>query len=437
MMSAAQSQEILRTNLEALECHFTWELDNSRSKLLLLKDKLEDIGTEEGYLWLGHIYNLLAYTHYQLGSQEDAFKYFSKAAEAFCQIRNTVSDDGPWLMVNYGNLAWLYHKLGEEEKSKDYVAKVEALLKQHPSLSPGEHHPEVYAEKAWTLMNFSQHRKMQAVEYFEKAIRMDPDRVEWQTSHVLNLENALECRTSKQEAEILKKLKIAREHDPDNLYLAAIYLGTLAKTGRNIEYEARELAEQVLRKPVSIYSGIRPLLRLYRMYLSLDEAIGLADEALDRHPNERLLKYCLATCYKWKIFSDGDQLLRPCLLDRAISLQHEVISLYPFSSLQTKIALANLHVKSSHPDKASHIYKSLLESNLEPAEQQILYNNYAKYLHFNLHEYDSSIDYHMKAAEIPYPSRSRKNSINILRHISERRQQLRGKIEAFLVNLQE
>eukprot|EP00064_Thunnus_orientalis_P023325 superscaffoldBa00008692_g23561 len=92
-----KSQTTLEAKLGALQCHFTWDLDSNAYKLFHLRDTLEDIGTKEGTS--------------------------CRAAEAFHQIRNTISDEGPWLVVNYGNLAWLHHHLGEEEKSQAYLSK--------------------------------------------------------------------------------------------------------------------------------------------------------------------------------------------------------------------------------------------------------------------------------------------------------------------------
>ncbi|KAE8294658.1 hypothetical protein D5F01_LYC07619 [Larimichthys crocea] len=138
----------LEDRLDALECHFTWDLDPSQSKLYRLRDNLEDIGTEEGYSWLGHIYNLQGYVHYKLGLTDDAQRFFSMAAEAFRQMRNTVSDEGPWLVINYGNLAWLHYKREEQAESRAYLSQVDRLINEYPSPS------EIYAEKAWTLMHF-------------------------------------------------------------------------------------------------------------------------------------------------------------------------------------------------------------------------------------------------------------------------------------------
>ncbi|XP_059197557.1 interferon-induced protein with tetratricopeptide repeats 2-like [Centropristis striata] len=437
-MSAAQSQSTLESRLEALQCHFTWDLDPSKSKLLRLRDKLEDIGTEEGYSWLGHIYNLQGFIHYKLGFTHDAQRSFSRAAEAFRQMRNTISDEGPWLVVNHGNLAWLFHLNGEQAESEAYLSKVDALMNEYPSPSQDELHPEIYAEKAWTLMKFTADKKQLAADYFQRAIRMQPDMVEWHTSHVIGLVSAFKHSDKKPSEDVLEKMKVAKEHDSGNLYLAALYLELRAKKGEKIESEARELARKVLRKPISSYSGIKPLLRLYRIYVSMDEAIDLAEEVLERHPHERYLKRCAAICYKKTIFSHRDNPLVHGMIDRAINLYQEVIPLYPLSSLKRKISLANLYVESKCQVKADQIYEELLDSDLDPEGVQMLFNNYAKYVHVIRKESYKSIEYHMRAAAIPLQSSYRKNSMRTLERIRERnRNRMCGEIDEFLNNLQD
>ncbi|XP_020515047.2 interferon-induced protein with tetratricopeptide repeats 1B [Labrus bergylta] len=435
MMCAAPDQPTLEVKLEALQCHFTWDLNFSMPKLFSLRDRLQDIGTEEGYSWLGHIYNLQGYVHFRLGLPGDAQRFFGKAAEAFRQIRNTVSDEGAWLVVNHGNLAWLHYHNGEQAESQAHLLRVNALMRTYPSPSQDELHPEIYAERAWTLMNFGADKKSSAADFFQRALRMQPDVVEWHTSHVLAL-----VSTSRKElgADILDKMRIATEHDPDNLYLAALYLEARGKKGNRIGEEARELARRVLRKPVSSYSGIEPLLRLYRMYVSMDEAIDLAEEVLERHPDERYLKRCAAFCYKSRILSDSDSPLERSIIVRAITLSKEVIPLYPHSSLKRKMDLANIYAKTNNQEKADQIYEELLESGLDPEGAQILYNYYAKYLHFSRNETKKSIEYHMRAAEIPIPSHYREHSIKTLQRIRERnRNPMCGRISKFLAILPE
>ncbi|XP_019119473.2 interferon-induced protein with tetratricopeptide repeats 1 [Larimichthys crocea] len=437
MMSAAQSPTTLESKLEALQCHFTWDLDWSRSKLFCLRDNIEDIGTEEGNSWLGHIYNLQGFIQYKLGFTEDTQSLFNKAAEAFSQTRGAA--EGPWLVVNYGNLAWLHHHLGDQAESQAYLSKVDALMEKYPSPSQDELHPEIYAEKAWTLMKFSTDKRLLAADYFQRAIRMQPDMVEWNTSYVIGLVRSFKHSKEELGADVFEKMRIAKEQDPENLYLAVVYLQQRAKRGERVEDEARELSRKVLRNPVSSYSGMKPLIRLYRSSESIDEAIDLTEEALKEHPDSRYLKRCAALCYKWKIVYFSDNRPKQSMVDRAISLLKEVIGLYRDSSLVKKMDLANMYAKSTHSQaKAEQIYQQLLESDLEPADKQVLYNNYAKYLNFDRRDRNRSIKYHMMAAKIPEQSFFRDNSISVLEKIRDRnRHRMCREIEAFLANLQE
>lgn len=393
---------------------------------------LVDIGTEEGNSWLGHIYNLQGFIQYRLGSTEDAQSFFNKAAEAFRQMRK--ADDGPWLVVNYGNLAWLHHHLGDQAESEAYLSKVDALMKKYPSQD--ELHAETYAEKAWTLMKFSNDREL-AADCFQRAIKMQPEMVEWNTSYVLGLVSAF--KYNEVEADILEKMRVAQEQDPENFYLAACYLDQRGKKGEDIKDEARELAVKVLRNPVSSCNGMKAILRVYSNYVSIDEAIALAEEALELHPDERYLKRCAALCLKWKIIPLSHSHTKQSTIDRAVSLLEEVISLYPHSSLVKKIDLANIHAKSNNGmDKADQMYQELLIMDLEPVEKQLLYNKYAKYLYFDRNDSNQSVRYHMKAAEIPEQSFYRANSIDLLEKIKHQSRNRMGReIEEFLENLQE
>ncbi|XP_041648127.1 interferon-induced protein with tetratricopeptide repeats 1-like [Cheilinus undulatus] len=414
--SATMSDRRFKAKLEALQCHFTWYQDPNESRLLRRKEKLEDIGTEAGNPWLGHIYNLRGFFEFKLGFTEDAQRLFQEAAETFSQIRHV--DEGPWLVVNYGNMAWLHHHLGEQEESQKYLSKVDDLIRRYPSPSPGQHHPEVYAEKAWSLMKFGAVQSLNAAECFEKAISMQPDRAEWNTSYVIGLASSKKHQDI--DSELLEKIKLAKEQDAENLYLAAVYLTRLAKKGEKVEDEVRELGRQILKNPVSSYSGIKPLLRVYSNHVSADEAIDLAEEALNKHPGQRYLKRCVALCYKWRIMFVREGRQRPGMIDRAISLHKEVISLYPNSSFVKKIDLANMYAKSSNEKaKCEQIYQKLLRRDLEPAEKQLLYNKFANYLHYDKKDHQGSIQFHMRAASIPAQSFYRDESIRALTRIKD------------------
>ncbi|XP_063746615.1 interferon-induced protein with tetratricopeptide repeats 1-like [Eleginops maclovinus] len=434
MMSSAQSHTLV-SKLEALHCHFTWDPDLSKSLLFRCRDNLEDIGTLNGNPWLGHIYNLRGFIQFKLGFNEEAQKFFNKATESFNKMRN--ADEGPWLVVNYGNLAWLHHHLGDQAESEAYLSKVDALIEKYPSPSQDELHPETFAEKAYTLIALKGDMKL-AIDYFQRAIKIQPDMLEWNSWHVLASVYASKHSSTGLEDEIFEKMRIAKEQDPENLYLAVHYLEQRAKRGERMEDEARELAREVLRSPVSSYSGFKTMLRIFRKYISVDESIDLAEEALKNHPDERYLKRCAALCYQGSlIFSYSRP--KKSMLDRAVSLHQEVTSLYPDSSLLRKIDLANIYAQSHDGQaKAEQIYQELLESDLELADKQMLYNNYAKYLNFQKQDRKESIRYHMKAAAIPQQSFFRENSIKVLEKVRDRgRDRMCREIREFLANLQE
>lgn len=240
------------------------------------------------------------------------------------------------------------------------------------------------------------------------------------------------------ETDLLEELRRACEQDPENTYLAVSYLQQRAKNGESVADEAQELARTILRNPVSSYSGIKEILRVYKNEMSVDEAIDLAEEALRAHPDQRYLKRCAALCYKWKIVVPGDSHLRRSLVDRAISLHQEVISLYPHSSLRRKIDLANIYAKTNRDQTdAEQVYQELLERDVDPADKQMIYNCYAKYLNHDRQDRNGSARYHMKTAEILQESFFHRNSISILRRIVERgRSRMCGEIQEFLENLQ-
>ncbi|KAM4738913.1 interferon-induced protein with tetratricopeptide repeats 5-like [Anableps anableps] len=391
------STPTLESSLKKLQCHFTWDLEPSKSKLTYLKDALGDISTDEGNVWLGPIYNLWGFIQYQLGSTEEALNLFNRATETFQRQKN--ADEGPWLMVNFGNLAWLHHLQGEDEKSRDYLSKVDALMRNFPAPPEEELHPEVCAEKAWTLMKFDKEKKLEAAELFQRAIRMQPDTVEWQSSRAILSAETFKDNIKKLRADRLETLRSANERDPENLYVAALHLEARAAHGEQIQDEARELVEKLKEKPANSYSGISPLLH---------EA--LKQTQYKRSAAESLTKNIFFKDYKY----DSSE------INKAISLWEEVVAAYPESSLEDTLTLADLYAKVDE-ERAEQIYNALLErKDLDPAEKQMLYNFYAKHLYFVKTKNRSSIEYHMRAAEIPEESKYRQKSIRELKKTLKR-----------------
>lgn len=394
--------------LKALQCHFTWALDISSTKFPELRQRLEDINPQEGHPWLGCVHNLLGFINFHQNSNEDALNSFKMAAEAF-RGGAEEEEEGSCLVGTYGNLAWLYHHLGKEEESQMYLSKVKVLMETHVPPSQDELHPEVCAEKAWTLMTFSvpDHR---VGEYFQKAIEGRPDMVAWNTSYVLWL---IQSFSGELEEELMEKLRNAKERDPKNTNLAVLYLNQRAMRGEDIEEEARRLADKIMESPVGSYSGMKALLWIFTRYISANEAMNLAEQLLEHYPEQHYAKTCAASTYRWSLSSRSFIFQNESLWnvrDRAIALHQDLILRYPGESVTMKLRLAGIYTKFDL-DKAEQEYIDLLGN---PNVRQEVCHKYANFLNYQKKDSWSSARQHMEVLKIPKQSLYYKKSYEIL-----------------------
>uniref|UniRef100_A0A8C6WRJ2 Uncharacterized protein n=1 Tax=Neogobius melanostomus TaxID=47308 RepID=A0A8C6WRJ2_9GOBI len=396
----------LSAHLEELQCHFTWELERDRELLFSFRDHLKDLVQDENNPWRGHIYNLLGFLQTRLGCLDEALSCFSSASEAL---------RGPELLVNYSDLAWLHHERGEHDQSQEYLQRVEELSIEYPT-ERDQLLPEVYAENAWTKMEFCRNNGL-AARLFQKALEEveEEERVEWCSAHVL-----ASFYAQNKNSNFLEQLRHASERDPENLLLRAEYLELCARTDQEVGPEVEALAVKVLQRPDRMHRHMKPLLQLYRRAVSVQAAVDLATKALDKRPDSRFLKACLAMCYTWRIHQRAA--VSQELIKSTVALLCDVISLYPESCFKMKIDLANVYAQSNHSlTDAKLLYSELLRRDLEPTSKQILYNSYAKFQHFEMNDSYMSTLYHMRAAEIPVKSYCRSNSIEALQKIKARR----------------
>lgn len=414
------------TTLEALQCHFTWALDFRHNSFPQLRQHLEDINPQEGNRWLGSVHNLLGFISFQLKANEDALQSFMMAAEAF---RGRAADEGPCLVVTYGNLAWLYHHLGEGEESQTYLSRVGVLMRTHPPPSQDELHPEVYAEKAWTLMNIAVHYK-QAGPYFLRAIERRPDMVAWNSSYMVWI---IKSHGKELGEELVEDLRSAKERDPENSYLAVHYLNQRAKRGEDFEEEARMLADRIMEAPVGKYSGMKALLWIFTQYISANEAMKLADTLLNEYPDQQYSLNCAAQCYRWSLSSESIRAHHESLKkvrDRAIVLHLDLIKRCPDISAHTKLHLADIYALTDLR-RAEQLFKDLL-GNPNPYMRQKIYHKYANFLYYHKHDGRSSACYHMAVLRIPQQSSYRTKSYNILDKKRKKKLFPHLKLEQFL-----
>ncbi|KAK9959770.1 hypothetical protein ABG768_009871 [Culter alburnus] len=401
----------LKSNLERLECHFTWDLGQNRNELLKMKRNMEDVD-QETCTWLVHYYNLLGYIHQALGSSTEALMNLDKA-ESVIQEQGT-EEAGVRLQVNKANLAWVYFHLGEMEKSKEYLEEVERLQGMHPAPPGCTLHPEVSGEKGWTLMKFDLSKKHQAIDYFKMALKAQPDRKEWHKglAMVMNMEFAQSQFTPEQ---IVEQLKIAHEKDPNSLLLHAHYL---LKLSENTEREMQDLLERTLE--TGNLEGLHIILRYYSKEISYDKALQIAERVQEKFPSSVLASKLLANSYKWKVYKMEGSEEKEIFARKAIKLYEEVVRHNPYS-YKAKIALASMYRYVNNMNRSDEIYQQLLSEikDLSPERQQHIYYNYAFHLR-DCRQYDESIEYHMKVAKIPSDSVDKQKSMKILQKTVEK-----------------
>ncbi|KAK2878830.1 hypothetical protein Q8A67_019621 [Cirrhinus molitorella] len=177
----------LKQHLQKLECHFTWDLGRYRNELQGLRMNIQDI-LEQGCNRLVHHYNLLSYIQQTPGSDTEALDYLKKA-ESVMQEQGT-EEAAVRLQVNKANLAWVYFLMGDMDKSKAYLEGVKRLQRMHPAPPKCTLHPEVSAEKGWTLMKFNKAKKYQAIDYFKMALKAEPERTEWHNGLAIAMSEA-------------------------------------------------------------------------------------------------------------------------------------------------------------------------------------------------------------------------------------------------------
>ncbi|KAL0169948.1 hypothetical protein M9458_034544, partial [Cirrhinus mrigala] len=406
----------LKSLLEKLECHFTWDLGCNKNELQDLQRNMQD-KREQGCTWLVNYYNLLGYIQQALGSNSEALKYLQKA-ESVMQEQGK-EEAGVRLQINKANLAWIYFYLGEMDKSKGYLEEVERLQRMHPAPPGCTLHPEVSGEKGWTLVKFDKYNKCKAIDCFKMALVAEPERNEWHKGLAIAMTKAnvnnkcpLELK-----ADILNQVKIAHEHEPNSLFLHALYLlKQFEVQPGDSEGEIQGLLERTLES--GDLEGLSNILKYFGK-ISVDTAIKEAERVQEKFPNSTLALKHLANCYKWKVYkvNEDNQDSEP-FARKSIGLFEEVVRHYPHS-LREKVALASMHYYAGNSERADEIYQQLLsEQDLSLYRQQYIYYYYAWHLFISKRN-QKSINFHMKAAEIQNISHEKQKSIRILQKVAE------------------
>ncbi|XP_063077395.1 interferon-induced protein with tetratricopeptide repeats 5-like [Engraulis encrasicolus] len=289
----------LKTKLLKLECHFTWALTKENVDLSDLQTRLEDqieldLGKKEG---AARSYCFLAYVRYLQGSSDDAIANLVQAEELAREHHG--EDCEQFLIVTYGNYAWLHYHRGEYPQCESYLEKLADIMQKFPTGSPTVLHPQVYGEKGWTFLKIARKYYDRAKEFFKKALELDPDSSEWNAGYAIALYRTdYETRGVKDSETAVKQLRRAIEINPQDAVLRVL-LGLRLNLLKQYK-ESEELVADALEMDPSNPHVIRYVGKYFRHSGSVDRSIALLKRAVERTQDSAFLHHQLALCYKRK-----------------------------------------------------------------------------------------------------------------------------------------
>ncbi|MCI4384183.1 hypothetical protein PGIGA_G00035780 [Pangasianodon gigas] len=418
---------LLEAELHKLECHFTWELKKEELDLTDLLNRLEQhaefkLGEEAG---LAQTYNSLGFVKYLLGSPEDALVFLQKCVELIREVRE--SDCDKWLIVPYGNLAWLQYHMRCFSECESYLEKIRSIAQKFPDSALGLHH-EVLGEKAWAFFKFSRKYYTQAKECFEKALEQEPMDAQWNCGYAFVLHRTETQSSSVTDSPTIKQLRRAIDTNPDNDELKAILAVRLAQS---MEYdEGESLVEEALEGSPNAPNVIRYVGKFLRTYGSVERSIALLKRALEKSSTSAFIHHQLALCYKRKTTvlqregsqnspSAGAEIRRSrsqCIyhLDKATELKPGFI-----------LAMTELAVQYSEDgklDRAEELFQQTLQVAKEKNEGlQQVYFHYGQFQQYRMRSLPEAIIYYMECLKIDENTIDGKKSAKHLNKINDRR----------------
>lgn len=424
MLSYSLTQAtLLEAELLKLECHFTWKLKKEDLDLTDLLNRLEqhadlNLGGDAG---LAQTYNSLGFVKYLLGSLQDALEFLQKCIEL---TKKSHKDDGDkWLLVPYGNLAWLQYHLRCFIECESYLEKIRSIVQKFPDSALGLHH-EVLGEKAWAFFKFSRKYYNQAKEYFQKALDLEPMNAEWNCGYAFVLHRIEAQSSSVTDSPTIKQLRRAIETNSDNDELKAILAVRLAQC---MEYDEGEtLVEEALEGSPNAPNVIRYVGKFLRAYGSVERSIALFKRALEKSLSPAFIHHQLALCYKSKTTAlqreksknssttgaEIQKLRSQCIyhLDKATELKPGFI-----------IAMTELAVQYSEDgklDRAEELFQQTLQIAKEKNESlQQVYLYYGQFQQYRRRCLPEAITCYMECLKIDEDTQDGKKSAKYLNDI--------------------
>ena len=429
-----------KSDLEKLECHFTWGLRaGGDTDLNFLEVKFRDsvsVPYDSENNLRGRTYNNLAYVKHLQGFNEEALECLAKAEEINI-------DNAKHCIVTYRNFVWLHHLMGDDPKAQTYVRKLEEINTSFLTDPAATLPREVLGEKAWFLLKFSKNHYEEAKECFYEALQREPDDKEWNMGYAIALFKLDSLRIMRGEQIPLgssrprKQFEKALALDTEN-GMIRVYLGRMYKSNSK-KLEAWKYMKEALDVSPNNLSVVLKVGKFLRKVQDYDMALNALKRMLRIVPDSPRLHHEIASTYRQKSFRpDGETRDRKLIL-RSISHTEEEVRLNP-AYLYPQMELALRYAEVHKIEKTKQIFQEMFARNdLKPVEQQALHRMYGDFQKNYMKSFSTAVTHYMEGMKLQNVSSDwqmcRKRLVNIVNN-SRTKNAIYFEIEEFIFSFQ-
>ncbi|XP_010180296.1 PREDICTED: interferon-induced protein with tetratricopeptide repeats 1-like, partial [Mesitornis unicolor] len=400
--AAEMSNEQLKKRLDALQCHFTWQLGvkghvEPTHILQKLAVEIKHTRHQNQVALLG----LQAYLYQLKGQAKEALQSLKDAEGQRKQDEQQAAAAAASLII-WGNYAWVHYHRNSYQEAEKYLKKIQQLC---PAPRDARLIPYIQAQKGWALLAIRARNGERARECFETALMLEPENKYFHAGLGIAFYSSWIYFWNPDISEkAIIQLERTVHEQPDN-YRAKIYLARLLE-GEN-EKRSIALVEESAKK--SSDPEVLKAAAAFWQQRSTERALEILRHALQREPGYHLLYQALAKCYRTQ-WINAKQEDKNGILDTAIKDLERIVQKHPDLDLVfMKLQLAEFY-GARHSERAEMIFKELQEKSdtLSPKGLQALYLYWGKYFLFRKKSLDEAQAKFMDGYKIPMKTEQRK-----------------------------
>ncbi|XP_025968958.2 interferon-induced protein with tetratricopeptide repeats 2-like [Dromaius novaehollandiae] len=403
--------EQLQEKLDALQCHFTWDLGvighvEPAHVLQKLAVEIKHTPHQNQVALLG----LQAYLYQQKGQHRKALQSLEEAEKHLRQDEPDAFSAGS--LVICGNYAWIHYLQASYPEAESYLDRIQAL---YPAPWDAVMIQYIQAQKGWSLLAVRGRNGERARECFQLALMLEPGNKHFHAGLGMAF---FASWIYSWYPDFAKKAIIQLERtvleQPDN-YRAKISLARL------LESRDEERSTGLIEESAEKSSDPEVLKSVALLWLpqSAERSIEILQRALQLDPYYHLLYQALAKCYK-KQWLNAEKENKEKMLEAGIKALEEVLQKCPDLALvHIKLKLAELYGERD-PSQEEQIYKELQrrEDTLSLRHRQALCLHWGKFLLYKKKARQAAIEKFKDGYRIPLLTGERQECMQKLKQLS-------------------